>query len=71
MKRKLDTQELYEKSYKRNLTINTDINYLPCDLCGNLTSLFRIMCTTPYVACSDDCLAVLLLREKNNNNLVN
>ena len=70
MKRKLeDIKKMYETSYKRNLTINTDIKYLPCDLCGNLTSLFRIMscslrsprqtfslCTTPYVACSDDCL---------------
>ena len=64
MKRKLeDIKKVYETSYKRILTINTDIKYLPCDLCRSMTTFYRFMCTTPYIVCSDDCLAVLLLRE--------
>ena len=49
VKRKL--KKVYETSYKRNLTINTDIKYLPCDLCGSITTFYRFMNNTPYVAC--------------------
>ena len=38
--------------------------YLPCDVCGEKVFQYE-KCTSPYVYCSIDCVAILILSQQN------
>ena len=47
----------------KELTIHKP-RFLPCDVCNKKVYSYHL-CTSPYVYCSLDCVAILILSEQN------
>ena len=53
----------YDCIMTENLTISK-VPFLPCDICHSRVYNYRF-CTSPFVYCSYDCYALLVLSNKN------
>jgi len=53
----------YDCIMNENLTISK-VHFLPCDICHRRVYNYRF-CTSPFVYCSYDCCALLVLSNKN------
>ena len=53
----------YDCIMNENLTISK-VHFLPCDICHSRVYNYRF-CTSPFVYCSYDCYALLVLSNKN------